>query len=301
MPQFMWEGIFPILYVLVPGVVLALFAAYYQNRRKKEIQIEGKLAIERIDGYEQILNCLYEAQDLNIPTLEEARSAERILRYFDVQIFHCEYPNAFKDEAVYDAFYKRIGDLKRYYEIYLDGVTRRQLSKSIAFYTQMKLWLDAFSDTEHTVDLKLKESVARRNIDWMYKLTGMLVFSHCGRSFAQFEQVVCDQLNHFSLTYRKHRLRKLWWKIEAAVMHFFDVGSRKKGLWDRICKGVVRVYIGKDGRNLAQIMEVVVQVMIYVHFSDRYTPEEYFEHKRQPSDKDLALFGKVLMAMVHKS
>lgn len=301
MPQFMWEGLFPILFVLVPGIVLALFAAYYLNKRKREIQIEGKLALERIDGYEQILNCLYEAQNLITPTLKDARSAERILCFFDVLTFHYEYPNAFKDEAAFDAFYKQIGDFKRYYEIYLDGVTIRELSKSTSFYTQMKLWLDAFCDTEHAVDLKLKDSVARRNIDWMYKLTGMLLYSHCTRSFAQFEQVVCNQLNHFSLTYRKHRLRKLCWKIEAAVMHVFDVGSRKNGLWGRMCKGVVWKYIGKDGRDLAHIMEVVVQVMTYVHFSDRFTPEEYFEKKRQPAEKELALFGEVLMAMVHKS
>lgn len=301
MPQFMWEGIFPILYVLVPGVVLALFAAYYQNRRKKEIQIEGKLAIERIDGYEQILNSLYEAQYLNSPTFEEERNAERILGYFDVQTFHYEYPNAFRDEVSFDTFYKRIGDLHRCYDIYLDGVTRRQLSRSTSFYTQIKLWLDAFCDTEHAVDLKLKESVARRNIDWVYRLTGMLVYSHCTKSFAQFEQVVCDQLNNFSLTYRKHRLRKLWWRVEEAVMHIFDVGSRKKGLWSRICNSVVGQYIGKDGRDFARIMDVVVQVMRYVHFSDRYTPEEYFEKKRQPTEKELALFGNVFMSMLHKS
>jgi len=297
----MWEGIFPILYILVPGVVLALFAAYYQNRRKREIQIEGKLAVERIDGYEQILNCLYEAQSLNTPTLKEERLADSIFAYFDVRTFHNEYPNCFKDEASFDAFYKRIGDLNRYYEIYLDDVTRRQLSKSTSFYTQMKLWLDAFCDTEHTVDLKLKESVARRNIDWMYKLTGMLMFSHCTRSFAQFEQVVCDRLNHFSLTYRKHRLRKLWWKTEEAVMHIFDVGSGKKGLWGRICKGIVWMYMGKEGRDLMHIMPILIEVMKYVHFSDRYTPEEFFEQKRQPREKELALFGEVLLAMVHKS
>ncbi len=301
MPQFMWEGLFPVLYVLVPGAVLALFAAYYQNRRKKEIQIEGKLAIERIDGYESILNCLYEAQNLNTPTLEEERTAKDILRYFDVQTFHYEYPSAFKDEATFDAFYKRIGDLNRNYEIYLDGITKRRLSKSTSIYTQMKLWLDAFCDTEHTVDLKLKDSVARKNIDWMFKLTGMLVYSQCTRSFAQFEQVVCDQLNHFSLTYKKHRLRKLWWGIEETVMHIIEVGSGKKGLLGGTCKWLLWRYIGKDGRCLTHIMEVVVPVMTYVHFSDRFSPSEFFERKRLPSEKERVLFGKVLMAMVHKS
>ena len=81
----MWEGIFPILNVLVPGVILALFAAYYQNRRKREIQIEGKLAVDRIDAYEKLLNCLYQGQDLHEVTLKEENAAKSILGYFDVE------------------------------------------------------------------------------------------------------------------------------------------------------------------------------------------------------------------------
>ena len=48
-------------------------------------------------------------------------------------------------------------------------------------------------------------------------------------------------------------------------------------------------------------METAVQVMRYVHFSDHYTPQEYFEGKRIPSEKDVALYGQVFMAMVHRS
>ena len=79
MPQYMWEGVFSVLNVLVPGVVLALFAAYYQNRRKREIKIEGKLAVERIDGYEHILKAFFEAQELQDATLEEEENAKTIL------------------------------------------------------------------------------------------------------------------------------------------------------------------------------------------------------------------------------
>ena len=51
------------------------------------------------------------------------------------------------------------------------------------------------------------------------------------------------------------------------------------------------MYMGKEGRDLMHIMPILIEVMKYVHFSDRYTPEE----------KELALFGEVLLAMVHKS
>ena len=88
MPQYIWDGIFSILNVLVPSVVLALFASHYQNRRKREIQIEGKLAINRIDGYEQILSCFYEGQNLHEISLKEEDKATAILRYFDVETFN---------------------------------------------------------------------------------------------------------------------------------------------------------------------------------------------------------------------
>ena len=87
MPQYIWEGLFQILNVLVPSVVLALFAAYYQNRRRREIQIEGKLAVERIAGYEQILSCFYEGQDNSEVPLQEEEKAAAILGYFDVDTF----------------------------------------------------------------------------------------------------------------------------------------------------------------------------------------------------------------------
>lgn len=193
---------------MLPGIVLAFFAAYYQNRRKREIQIEGKPAIERIDGYEQILSCLYEGQDNHEMTLEEEKKAATILAYFDVDTFRFRCPNAFRNEASFEKFYKQLKTLQKDYQIYLDDEASRQLDKSVGVYTRLKNWMDAFCDTENTVDLKLTESVAREHIDWMYKLMGIMMFSHCTRAFAEFDMVVYKQMNRFYLTYRKHRIRR---------------------------------------------------------------------------------------------
>ena len=75
----------------------------------------------------------------------------------------------------------------------------------------------------------------------------------------------------------------------------------RKGLIGTICRGVIQLYIGREGREFGHIMETAVHVMRYVHFSDRYTPQEYFEGKRMPSEIDLALYGQVFMAMGHRS
>lgn len=301
MTQFIWEGIFPILNVLVPGVILALFAAYYQNEKKRAIQIEGKLAIDRIDGYEQILSCFYEGQDNHEVSLQEEEDAKAILGYFDVNTFHYQCPNAFRDEASFDAFYERLKMLKKDYQIYLDDETSRQLDRSIGIYTGLKNWMDAFSDTEHTVDLRVKNSVAREHIDWMYKLMGMMMFSHCTRAYAELDVIVCKQMNSFYLTYRKHRIRRWIQSIGESVIHMFEVNMNRKGLVGLISNGVIHFYIGKEGRDFTQIIEKAVRIMRYVHFSDTYTPQDYFEGKRFPSEKEMALYGQVFMAMVHKS
>ena len=301
MPQYIWEGVFSILNVLVPSVVLAFFAAYYKNRRKREIQIEGKLAINRIDGYEQILSCFYEGQDIHEVSLREVEEAKAILGYFDVETFRYQCPDAFKDEASFDSFYKRLITLQKNYQIYLDDEASRQLDRSVGIYTRIKNWLDAFSDTEHVVDLKVEKSVAREHIDWMYRLVGMMMFSHCTRAYAELDMVVCKQMNRFYLTYRKRRLRKWLRSLGEAIIHVFDVNRNKKGVIGLICGVVMSFYIGKDGRDYVRIMKNAIEIMRYVHFSDRYSPQEFFEGKRIPSHKELDLYWQVFMAMVHKS
>lgn len=301
MPQYIWEGIFLVLNVLVPGVVLAMFAVYYQERRKREIQIERKLAIDRINGYEQILSCFYEGQDLHEVSLKEEKEAKTIFGYFDVKTFCYQCPNAFRDEASFDAFYKRMMQLQKNYQIYLDDETSRQLDRSVGVYTRLKIWMDAFCDTEHAVDMNVNKSVARVHIDWMYNLMGMIMFSHCTRAYAELDMAVCKQMNRFYLTYRKHRIRRWFRSIGEGFIHVFDVNMNRKGLMGTISWGVIQLYIGREGRDFGHIMKTAVQVMRYVHFSDRYTPQEYFEGTRMPSEKDVALYGQVFAAMVHMS
>lgn len=300
MSQYIWEGIFSILNVVVPGVILALFAAYYQNRRKREIKVEGKLAIDRISGYENILECLYEGQELHEVPLQEEERAKEILGYFDVETFHCECPEAFKSEASFDAYYKRLQGLQRDYQIYLDDKVSRRLDRSVGIYTRLKLWLDAFSDTEHTVDLKVEKDMAREHIDWMYKLTGMLMFSHATRAYVQLDQEICKQMNRLSLTYRKHRIRRWLRKLEETIIYSIDVNAVREGILGSVCRRILLLYISKEDKDMGYIMETVVQVMRYVHFSDRYTPHEYFEMKRVPCE-EIALYEEVFMAMMHRS
>ena len=80
-----------------------------------------------------------------------------------------------------------------------------------------------------------------------------------------------------------------------------DLNRNKKGVIGLICGVVMSFYIGKDGRDYVRIMKIAIEIMLYVHFSERFTPQEYFECKRVPSHKELELYWQVFMAMVHKS
>lgn len=300
MPQYIWEGLFSVLNVLVPGIVLVLFAAYYQNRRKREIQIEGKLAMERVDGYEQLLFVFYEGQDNHEVTLEEEEKAAAILGYFDVPTFHFQCPNAFLDEAHFDAFYEKLEGLQKDYQIYLDEEASRQLDRSVAIYTHFKIMMDAFCDTEHTVDLQVEECVARKNIDWMYKLMGMMMFSHCTRAYAQLDQVVCKQMNRFYLTYRKRWVRRWIRSMEEMMLHRLERIAQRKGFVGIMSQSLLLLVLGKDERSFIHLMKTVIEVMRYVHFSDQFAPKEYFELKRVPTEKEVALYNRVFMAMVHR-
>lgn len=300
MSQFAWEGIFGILNVLVPGIIMALFAAYYQNRRKREIKVEGMIAIDRIDGYERILSIYYDAQELQEVTTEEEKRAEDIFRYLDVVTNYCQYPRALNNEEDFESFYEQLTTLQREYQIYLDDKVSRQLNRSLAVYTHIKKWMDAFCDTEHTIVLGIPKQKAKEHIDWMYKLMGMVLFSHCTRAYAELDKEICKQLKHFSLTYRRLRIRRLFRKIGDYILYRLEKYSQMDNLFGDICHMLLILSFDKDYRHLMKVIARLPEIMRYVHFSDRYSPREYFELKKVPMD-DIQLFGQVFMAQMHQS
>lgn len=300
LPQFMWEYIFGLLNYLVPGVILALFAAFYQNRRKREIKIEGKIAVTRIEMYEKILALFYKAQDLLTPTLEEEDKAKDILAYFPSKTYNCQYPNMFADEATFDSFYGRFQELLRECQIYLDYPVYSQMSHSLYFFTFCKNQLDAYSDTERVVDFKFSDSQSRRHIDWAYRLCGMLMFSHCTRVFVELDNVICSQLRHFRITYRKYCFRRLFSNVRDRFLFIFDLRKTHKGVMRKISQRIMSKSISKENHKMVDIMLDVTSIMRYLHFSDKYSPSDFLEGRRVPSKEDVALYNAAFLSQVHK-
>lgn len=300
LPQFMWENIFGLLNYLVPGIILALFVAFYQNRRKREIKIEGKIAVTRIETYEKILALFYKAQDLQTPILEEEGRAKDILAYFSSKTYHYQYPKMFEDEATFDSFYDQFQELQRDCQIYLDYPVYSQMSHSLFFFTFCKNQLDAYSDTERVVDFKFSDSQSRRHIDWAYRLCGMLMSNHCTRVFVELDNVICSQLRHFRITYRKYRLRRLFNNVRNRFLFFFDLRKKHSGVMEKISQRIMSMSISRKNHDMIDVMLDMTGIMRYVHFSDKYSPSEFFEGRRVPSKKDVALYNAVFLSQVHR-
>lgn len=300
-PQFMWENIFGLLNYLVPGVILALYAANFQNRRKREIKIEGKIALMRIDAYERVIGELYKAQDLLFPTLEEEEKANAILGYFESPTYRFQYPRMFGDEATFDAFYRQFQELQRSCQIYLDDPVSRRFDHSVGFFTTCKNLLDAYSDTERIVDFHFSEKQYRRHTDWVYKLCGMMMFSHCTQAYVELDNEMNWQLRHFTITYRRYGLRRFLGRVQDGLLFFFDRRREKSGLMGKVSRGVLFGSLNRDKKDYVSIMVELTEMMRYVHFSDKYSPREFFEGIRRPSQKDIDLYNMAFMSQVHRS
>ena len=301
MPQFIWEGIFSVLNVLVPGVTMALFAVYYQNRRKREIKIEGKVCMMRVDAYEQILSAFFEVQYLKESSKAEGRKADSIFHFLPIQTFHSEYPQAFQNERLFDEYYAKLVKIQHDCQIYLDHKSSRQLDRSLAIYTHFKQFLDAFSDTERDKRFGFNVKQATEHIDWAYRLWGMAMFSHCTRAYMELDKIIMKQINRLSITYRRHRLQKLLSSVRDHVLHFLDIHANLTSHFGRFCHKVIYKMMSRGDQNMMDIMSVLPLALRYVHFSDSYNVHEYFEGKRVPSDKENQLYSLIFLSQVHRS
>lgn len=69
--QSTWEDIFSLLKVLLPGLFMAFFGAYYQTRKKKEIALKVGITRLRIAAYEDIAATVSKLAEQVSPTLSD--------------------------------------------------------------------------------------------------------------------------------------------------------------------------------------------------------------------------------------
>lgn len=64
------EQVFEILNLVVPSLILALFALNYQLRKKVEIRIETQLAKQRIQAYELVHSTFCQLMSTQSPAIQ---------------------------------------------------------------------------------------------------------------------------------------------------------------------------------------------------------------------------------------
>lgn len=296
-PAFVWDGIFLNLNWLVPTLILTMFNANYQNRRKKEFQIMGDIASLRIEAYEKLLSLLSEVAILKTPSLEELRHAKDIFQHFGFRTFNYDYPHMFDSEKSFDDFYARLIQLSYEQKIYLDYQVNHMLEKSIAIFSHYKNCLDAFCDTEQQ-EFCFTEAQIKHHIDRAYQLAGMAMISDCTRAYIQLDKTIAHQLNHFRIHYKSHHIVKSYrwvrdailWRIMKFNRRHFKAGTMFSSLLS--C-------LSKENVLLMNDLIEFTDVLMYVHFSDNYNPVNYFKEGRIPSEQEIISFRAAYYGQMH--
>lgn len=150
--QSAWEDIFSLLKVLLPGLIMAFFCAYYQTRKKKEIALKVGITRLRIAAYEDIVATFSKLAEQVSPTLSDDAKIKEILSFYDYIDLNTDYSSIIGTEKKFDSFYHAICDKVDENDIYLDYKVHKQCTGSIAIFTHMKTILDAYCDTMRVLE-----------------------------------------------------------------------------------------------------------------------------------------------------
>lgn len=150
--QSVWEDIFSLLKVLLPGLFMAFFGAYYQTRKKKEIALKVGITRLRIAAYEDIAATFSKLAEQVSPTLSDDAKIKEILSFYGYIDLNTDYSSIIGIEKKFDSFYHAICAKVDENDIYLDYKVHKQCTGSIAIFTHMKTILDAYCDTMRVLE-----------------------------------------------------------------------------------------------------------------------------------------------------
>lgn len=289
-----WEGVFTVAKVLIPGLILALYAIYYQQRKKREIKMEGAVAKVRIQSYERLVSSFSQIIITDDPSLEDEDKINSIKKYVNYPDLNIDVPACTKSESNFDNFYNEITNLSQNEQVYLDIDTKKELEKSVALFTHCKMSLDAFCDTERAIPDGHADKDIQKKIDFAYLMTAVMMKSQYNRTFISLEDTIDNQIRHLRLGYKNYYFKKIISKVKEQFLRFLD-----KRLTNKKVQLVVWSLMDKNYKSMSSILIQLVEVFCYIHVMDKYTPDEYFsmdEKKRMSLD---AKFFAALFMNIH--
>lgn len=274
--QSTWENIFSLLEVLLPGLIMAFFGAYYQTRKKKEIALKVGITRFRIAAYEDIVETVSKLAEQVSPTLSDDAKIKKILSYYGYADLNTDYSSIIGTEKGFDSFYHSICEKVDENDIYLDYKVHKQCTGSIAIFTHMKTILDAYCDTMRVLEEKGKnDRTLQAKIDFGYRLAAVLLKNEINKGFILVGDIIARQINSVRVNYRKYRIRKISYKFFEPVLRLAD-----SYMIDETWRGCVsRKFLFEilgDRLSLVSKLIVFVEILAYIHVSDQYSPSVYF-------------------------
>lgn len=265
---YIWTGIFKVLEVLVVGLILGLFATKYQKRKEVELKVKGNLLLKRLEALEKInkINC--ELYNILAPAPEEQILIYKYIEGSKFSEMDIEYPIFMWSQDNFDDYYKRLTQLAMHERIYFDYDIEEKISEYSNYLTKIKLIMDAYWDTEKGDLIK---------IDFAFSLLGVALQQDFKRFHGTIDQSIAKQMRNISLSYKdlyfKNSFRKAHYKLIKRLEKYLEYSGFKGKISRKIYYGYV--YRNYGNSTLINLNSEILNLLMYIHYSDTYSIEEF--------------------------
>lgn len=270
-----WADVFSVAKVLLPGLVMACFGAYYQLRKKAEVAVKVGIARLRISAYTEIAEEYSILAEQVSPTLADEAEIKEILGCIGVNDMNTDYSKAIGTEAGFDNFYQEICRKERENEIYLDHDVKKQCRSAVAVFTEMKQFLDAYSDTERSMCQGTNADAVQHRINFAYQFAAILLKNEINKASLLVGDTIARQINGISVNYKKHYIDRFCNKAMDSLLRWAD-NNMSAASWKGRLSHFILSRTLRSRQPLMLGITRLVRVMPCLHLSPYYTPTEYF-------------------------
>lgn len=293
------EQIIEILKLVLPSLVLTLFALHYQLRKKVEIRIEKGIAMQRIQAYEALHAAFGKIVRTQTPKVKQQPEIESMIAYYGFDSYiGIDYPEALATEQDFDAFFHTLQNAVNENSFFLDYETKQQVQRFMNILSQIKSTLDAFCDAEHTyLSGKPVPLHVRQKIDYAYLLAGIMLKSCFNKSYLVLEDTLTNQMSNIEVVPSRHYVRRIVDTSYACLLYVLHVGaSLRNGVIANLFQQLLYWVTDSAEKNFGFQLMNFRMLLAYVDVSDRYSFQDYLhlsEKKRSSLYQDYALRMKM--------
>lgn len=278
-PPYIWKGIFSLLKILGAGFLLALFATKYQKRKEIELQVKANVLKLQLESYVKLNAIFSEIQSIIAPPLHQEVFFASVIDTTTLGIKYMEYSSFFDSMECFDGYYKRLLKVQKSEHIYMQYSVEQKLSEFISYLTELKIFLDAFCDTEHTTALGLDKKTADEHIQKAYQLVGICVQNDMGRFYGQMDQLLAYEVSHITLSYRSHYLKSIKEKVMKFISEHLEKYIDQDNTKGRAANWFYFQVIFRSYGNSVLLTRIptIIMHLAFLHYSRKITPEEWYD------------------------